>query len=150
MKRTIILTIVLLITASNAAAQSGNKNIAQEFLQRQRAEEEAEAKRDIAALDRVLHEDFIFIAANGAVSDKRKFLDDIKADTETAAPKKLEYENFRARAYGKTGIVNYVLVVSGTDKDAKDYANRYQMSVLWTKQKGVWRIINFHSTRVRM
>jgi len=149
MKRIIILTIALLIAAANIAAQTGDKKIEQEFIERHRAEEEAETKGDIAALDRMLSEDFIFIAANGAVSDKQKFLDDVKADTEPAAPQKLAYENFRARVYGKTVIVNYVLVVSGKDKDAKDYANRFQMSVLWAKQKGVWRIVNFHSTRVR-
>jgi len=149
MKRIIILTIALLMTGSNAAAQSSSKNIEQEFMQRHRAEEEAEAKRNIAALDRMFSEDFIFIAANGAVSGKQKFLDDVKADTESAAPQKLDYENFRARVYGKTVIVNYILVVSGKDKNDKDYANRFQMSVLWVKQKGIWRITNFHSTRVR-
>jgi hypothetical protein len=150
MKRIIIFTIaLLLIAASNAAAQKGGKNIEQEFIERQRAEEEVEAKRNIAALDRMLSEDFIFIAANGAVSDKKKFLEDVKADTEPAAPQKIAYENFRARIYGKTAMVNYVLVVSGKDKNEKDYANRFQMSVLWVKQKGIWRIANFHSTRVR-
>lgn len=149
MKRIIILTIALLMTAANAAAQTNSKNIEQEFIRRHRAEEEAETKRDIAALDRMFSEDFIFIAANGAVSGKKKFLDDVKADTAAGAPQKLDYENFRARVYGKTAIVNYVLVVSGKDKNEKDYANRFQMSVLWVKQKGVWRITNFHSTRVR-
>lgn len=149
MKRIIFLTIAMLMAASNNAAQTNGKNVGQEFIERHRAEEEAEAKRDVAALDRMFSEDFIFIAANGAVSDKKKFLDDVKADTEPAAPPKLAYENFRARRYGKTVMVNYVLVVSGTDKNQKDYANRFQMSVLWTKQKGVWRIANFHSTRVR-
>jgi ketosteroid isomerase-like protein len=149
MKQIVILTIALLIAASNAAAQKDGKNIEQEFIARHRAEEEAEAKRDIAALERTFGEDFIFIAANGAVSGKKKFLDDVKTNTEPAAPQKLAYENFRARAYGKTVMVNYVLVVSGKDKNEKDYANRFHMSVLWIKQKGIWRIANFQSTRVR-
>jgi ketosteroid isomerase-like protein len=46
-------------------------------------------------------------------------------------------------------MVNYVLVVGGKDKDGKDTVSRYRMSVLWLKQKGLWRISNFHSTRVR-
>ncbi|MEP7039262.1 MAG: nuclear transport factor 2 family protein [Acidobacteriota bacterium] len=152
MKQIIILTTVFLIAAVlSVAAQSKNKNTEQEFLRLHRAEEEAESKRDIVALDRLLNDDFIFVAANGRVSDKKKFLDEIKGDSEpSSAPQpNLSYEDFKARVYGKTAIVNYVLLVSGKDEAGKDYANRYRMSVVWVKQKGHWRISNFHATRVR-
>ena len=151
MKRIIILTIAFLIAATAVAAQSKNKNIEQEFMRLHRAEEEAESKRDIAALDRLLNEDFIFVAANGSISDKKKFLDEIKGNDEpSSAPQEnLTYEDFKVRVYGKTAIVNYILLVSGKDKDGKDYANRYRMSVVWVKQKRDWRISNFHATRVR-
>ncbi len=152
MKRAIILTTAFLIVAVlSVAAQSKNKNTEQDFLRLHRAEEEAESKKDVAALDRLLNDDFIFVAANGSVSEKKKFLDEIKGDSEPSpAPQpNLSYEDFKARVYGKTAIVNYILLVSGKDKDGKDYANRYRMSVVWIKQKGNWRISNFHSTRVR-
>ena len=150
MKRIILFTIAILLAATNVFAQSKNdKNVEQELLRLHRAEEQAETTRDIAALERLFNDDFIFIAANGAIYDKKKFLEEIKADTAPPAEQKLEYENFKARVYGKTAMVNYVLVVSGTDKDKKDYVNRFQMSVMWIKKKGAWRITNFHSTRVR-
>ncbi|MGC2238434.1 MAG: nuclear transport factor 2 family protein [Pyrinomonadaceae bacterium] len=147
MKRaTIFVIALLLIAATNAFAQT---KLEQEFIERHRAEEQAEAKRDIAALERMFAEDFVFIAANGAIYDKKKFIDEIKADTGTDAPQKLDYENFKVRTYGKTAMVNYVLVVSSKDKDGKDTVSRYRMSVFWLKQKGMWKISNFHSTRVR-
>lgn len=150
MKRAMIFSLgVLIAFAANAAAQSKSAKLEKEFIERHRAEEAAEIKRDIAALDRMFTDDFIWIAASGAVSDKKKFLDDVKADTEPAAPQKLDYENFKVRAYGNTAMVNYILVVSGKDKDNKDYTSRYQMSVLWFKQKKTWTISNFHATRVR-
>jgi len=151
MKRTIIFTITFLLAATSIAAQSkADKNIEQELMRLHRLEEEAETKRDIVALERLLNDDFIFIAADGSIYDKKKFIDEIKADTSTPLQQKLVYENFKARVYGKTAMVNYILVVSGKDKDNKDYTNRYRMSVMWIKQKGVWRITNFHSTRVRV
>jgi ketosteroid isomerase-like protein len=115
-------------------------------------EEEAESKKDIAALDRLLNDDFVFVAANGSISNKKKFLDDVKGESEPASTLQpiLNYEDFKARIYGKTAIVNYVLVVSGKDKDGKDYANLYRMSVVWVKPKTDWRISNFHATRVRV
>jgi len=156
MKRTIILTVVFLIsafliTATTVFAQSQNKNLEQEFMRLQRAEDDAEAKKDVAALDRLFNDDFIFVAANGSTSDKKKFLADVKANDEPSSgpQEKLTYEDFKVRVYGKTAIVNYVLLVSGKDKDGKDFASRYRMSVLWVKQKKDWRISNFHATRVR-
>ena len=151
MQRTIILTIAFLIAANIVTAQSKNKNIEQEFMRLHRAEEEAESLKDIAALDRLLNEDFIFVAANGSISDKKKFLDEIKGNDEPSPTpqENLIYEDFKVRVYGKTAIVNYVLLVSGKDKDGKGYANRYRMSVVWVKQKRDWRISNFHATRVR-
>ena len=151
MKRMIILTITFLITATVVTSQSQNKNIEQEFMRLHRAEDEVESKNDIAVLDRLLNEDFIFVAANGSISDKKKFLDDVKGNDEpsSAPPENLSYEDFRVRVYGKTAIVNYVLLVSGKDKDGKDYANRFRMSVVWVTQKRDWRMSNFHATRVR-
>ncbi len=73
MKRTIILTIAFLIAATAASAQSKNKNIEQEFMRLHRAEEEAESKKDVAAPNRLLNEDFTFVAANGSISDKKNW-----------------------------------------------------------------------------
>jgi hypothetical protein len=72
MKRAIILTITFLIAATIVTAQSKNKNIEQEFMGLHRAEDEAESKKDLVALDRLLNEDFIFVAGNGSISDKKK------------------------------------------------------------------------------
>lgn len=149
MKRTIAMAVAFLIAATTVIAQSQNKSIEQEFMRLHRAQDDAEAKRDIAALDRLFNDDFVWIAANGSISDKKKFLDDVKADVEPSSPQNLTYEDFKVRVYGETAIVNYVLLVSGKDKDGKDFASRYRMSVLWVKQKQDWRISNFHATRVR-
>ena len=152
MKQTIFFAIAFVIAATTVAGQSQNKNVEQEFMRLHRAEEEAEDKKDFVALDRLLNDDFIFVAANGSISDKKKFLDEIKADDEpsSAPQQKLTYEDFKVRVYGKTAIVNFVLLVSGKDKDGKDYANRFRMSVVWVKPNKDWRISNFHATRVRV
>ena len=149
MKRTITLAVTFLISATTVIAQSQGKSIEQEFMRLQRAQDDAEAKRDIAVLDRLFNDDFVWIAGNGSISDKKKFLDDVKADVEPSSPQNLTYEDFKVRVYGKAAIVNYVLLVSGKDKDGKDFTSRYRMSVVWIKQKQEWRISNFQATRVR-
>jgi len=150
MKRTFLLIFALIFFAAvEANTQSKNdKNLAQDLLRLQRLQDEAEGKKDFAALDRIFNDDFIFIAANGKIYDKKTFLNELKVDV-SEPQETLDYEDFTARGYGKTAIVNYVLVIKGKDKDAKEYTNRFRMSVIWVKQNGNWRIANFHSTRVR-
>ncbi len=143
------LMIIAVACANGQSKSNKNKSIEQTLMQLHRSEDEAEAKKDVAALERIFSDDFVFIAANGAFYDKRKFLDEIKSDTEAAPVQTISYENFNTRVYGKTALVNYVLVVSGKDKDEKVYANRYRMSAVWVKQKGNWLMANIHSTRVQ-
>jgi len=148
MKKIWTLTFILLASLS-ISAQTSDK-VTNEFKARQMAQDDAENKKDVAALDRIFADDFIFIAANGSVHDKKKFLDEVKADTEPPSDQKLEYEDFKVRIYGRSvALVNYVLVVPNKDKDGKDTTSRYRMSVLWAKQGKDWRIVNFHATRVR-
>lgn len=148
MKRITIL--VLLILASLSISAQTSDKITGEFKARQQAQDEAENKKDLAALDRIFADDFIFIAGNGSIHDKKKFFDELKADTSPPSDQKLEYEDFKVRLYGKTvALVNYVLVIHDKDKEGKATINRYRMSVLWVKQGKDWRITNFHATRVR-
>jgi ketosteroid isomerase-like protein len=147
MKKIIILSLII-IAALSISAQTPDK-ITAEFKARQMAQDDAENKKDLPALDRIFADDFIFIGANGSVHDKKKFFDELKADTSPPSDQKLEYEDFKVRVYGKTALAGYVLVVPGKDKDGKDTVSRFRMSVLWVKQGKDWRITNFHATRVR-
>ncbi len=154
MKKFLTLVFLFSVAAFSVRAQAsgggGNEKLNAEFLNLQKAQDAAENKKDVGALDRIFNDDFVFVAASGAVYDKKKFLDEIKADAESSSPaQKLDYENFTARSYGKTAIVNYTLAVSSADKEGKPTVSRYRMSVVWVKNKGAWRIANFHSTRVR-
>ena len=149
MKRTISLVVAFVMTATLVAAQSKPTRIEQMFMRLQSAEDEAEAKKDLAALDRLLNDDFIFIAANGTISDKKRFLADVKTSGEPASKEDLAYSDFTVRVYGKTAIVNYVLLVSSKDKDGTDHTDFFRISVVWIKQRKDWRISNFHVTRKR-
>jgi uncharacterized protein (TIGR02246 family) len=148
MKKIIILSLILLASLS-VTAQTPDK-ITGEFKVRQMAQDEAENKKDVAALMRIFADDFVFIGANGSLHDKKMFLDEVKANTEPPSDQQLEYEDFKVRVYGKTvALAGYVLVVPRKDAAGKDTVSRFRMSVLWVKQGKDWRITNFHATRVR-
>jgi ketosteroid isomerase-like protein len=151
MKRILIITVLIVAASSYAQGQSKGdkrKSLEQELMQLQHDEDEAESKRDLAALDRLLSDDFIFTAPNGAISDKKRLIEDVKnADPEVGQT--INYDDVKTHVYGKTAVVNYLLIVKGQDKNGKDYANRYRNTVVWIKQQGHWRMAAIHVSRIR-
>ena len=151
MKRLFITAGLIVAAFSYAQGQAKggeSKSLEQELMRLQRAEDEAESKRDLAALDRLLSDDFIFTAPNGAISDKKKLIEDIKND-EPEAGQTINYEDVKTHAYGKTAVVNYLLIVNGHNKEGKDYINRYRNTVFWVKQQGHWHMAAIHVSRIR-
>ena len=152
MKRVFVIAFLIVVASSYAQGQSKgrhSKSLEQELLQLQRAQYEAEDKKDFAALDRILSDDFIFTAPNGAVSDKKKFIAGVRNDDEPASDQTLTYDEVTTYDYGKTAVVSYLLLVKGRDKDGKDYTNRYRNTVVWVNQQRRWRMAAIHVTRVR-
>lgn len=153
MKRIIVITLLIVAAFSGAQSQSKSaqgKSIEQELMQLQRAEDDAESKRDFAALDRLLSDDFIFTAPNGAISDKRKLIEDVRnEEPEAGGGQTINYDEVKVSVYGKTAVVNYLLIVKGRDKDGKDYINRYRNTVVWVRQQGRWRMAAIHVSRIR-
>ena len=148
-----ILVIAMLTVAVSSDAQGQVKGdrsskLGQELMQLQRAEDDAENKKDVAALDRLLCDDFIFTAPTGAITDKKQLIEDIKGD-ESEAGQTISYDEVKAHDYGKTALVNYLLIVKGQGKDGKEYVNRYRNTVVWVNQGGRWRMAAIHVSRIR-
>jgi len=147
----LLLTVLLTIASTCVQGQSSDSrsnNRAKEFMVLQKAEDDAESKKDIAALDRLLSDDFVFTAPTGAITDKKQFLEGVRND----APEEgqtISYDDATARVYGRTAVVRYLLIVKGRDKNGKDYANRYRNTVVWVKQQGHWRMVAIHVSRLR-
>ena len=152
MKRILIVTVLITVAAwCNAEAQSKggkSKSIEQELMRLQRAADEAEDKKDLAALDRLLTDDYIFTAPGGAVTDKKKLIEEVKNGVPEEG-QTISYEDVKANVYGKAAVVNYRLIVKGRDKDGKDYISRYRNTVVWVKQQGHWRMAAIHVNRIR-
>ena len=151
MKRILVIAVMIFAASSHARGQgkSGkSKSIGQELMQLQHAADEAEDKKDLAALDRLLTDDYIFTAPGGAITDKKQLIAELKNGMPDEG-QTLSYEDVKAHVYGKAAVVNYLLIVKGRDKDGKDYLNRYRNTVVWVKQQGHWRMAAIHVTRIR-
>ncbi len=153
MRQRVILSIALMFVVASyahgqAKARRNADRLAQELMRLQQAEDDAEAKKDLAALDRLLSDDFIFTAPTGAITNKQQLLADIKHD-ESGGGEAISYDEVKAHGYGQTAVVNYLLLVKGQDKDGKDFTNRYRNTVVWVKQQGRWRMAAIHVSRIR-
>lgn len=114
----------------------------------QRAVDEAETKKDFAALDRLLTDNYIFIAPNGITSNKKQLIEDLK-NTEYEGGQTINYDEIKVYDYGNTAVINCLLTVKGQDKDGKDYTNRYRNTVVWIKQRDLWQMAAIHVSRIR-
>ncbi len=130
------------------ARVNGSNSLEQELMQLQHAVDEAENKKDLAALDRLLADSYIFTAPTGAVSDKKQLIEDIR-NAEPEVGQAISYDEIKVYAYGDSAVVSCLLVVTGRDKDGKDYSNRYRNTVTWVKQQNRWRMAAIHVSRVR-
>ena len=151
MKLMIVLTLLMAPTSSYAQGQSKvskSSGLAQELMQLQRAEDDAENKKDVVALERLLSDDFIFTAPTGAITDKKQLIEEIKTG-EAEAGQTISYDEVKAHDYGKSAVVNYLLLVKGVGKEGKEYVNRYRNTVVWIKQQGRWRMAAIHVSRIR-
>jgi ketosteroid isomerase-like protein len=147
-----IVIAILLFVASSVYVQGQPKtagaHLQEELMKLQRAQDDAEEKKDVVALDRILSENFIFTSPSGSLTNKKKFLEEVKADsseTETS----ISYDEIRTFDYGRTAVVNYLLMVKGREKDGKDFTNRYRNTVVWAKERGRWRMAAIHVSRIR-
>ena len=134
--------------SQNAAQPKAGNRLEQELMRLQRAVDEAETKKDFAALDRLLTDGYVFTAPTGAISDKKQLIEDIK-NAEPEAGQTISYDEVKVYDYGDSAVVNCLLVVRGRDKGGKDYTNRYRNTVTWVKRQNRWRMAAIHVSRMR-
>ncbi len=147
----ILLLALMFVVSTAVQGQSKDKqgkNEAKEFMLLQKAADEAENKKDLAALDRLLTDDYIFTAPGGTVIDKKQLIAEVRNDVPEEG-QTIAYDDAKARVYGKAAVVNYLSIVKGRDKDGKDYTNRYRNTVMWVKQQSHWRMTAIHVSRIR-
>ena len=113
--RILLLTAMIFLVSTAVHGQSKanqSKNEASEFMLMQKAADDAENKKDLAMLDRLLTDDYIFTAPGGTVIDKKQLIAEVRKN----APEEgqtVTYDDAKAHIYGKAAVVNYLSIVKG-------------------------------------
>lgn len=130
-----------------ARAEPGGDEVAvrevREFL---REAGENEVRRDRAAAERLLADDFVRTGPHGEVWDKPRMLANFPED-DGAASRTVAFEDERIRVYGDVAVVTGLGVVNGAEKSGRVFKLRNRCTFVLVKSEGRWRAVATHQTR---
>lgn len=150
--RSIFLIVALMIATSYlASGQKRNRDAAlntdakQEVMEAMRRYEEAYGQNNVAALDRILAEDFVFTSSRSIVVTKAQELSDIRSGemkTESAGVDELQ-----VRVRGTAAVVTGRATLKGV-WHGQDFSGQYRVTATWIKEAGHWRLLALHASRI--
>ena len=103
---------------------------------------EAYQRRDVAGLKRILDDDYIFIAPNGQVRTKETVRNFSWPQYE-----RLDVDNIHVRLYGETAVLTAQVTILG-QSPLDGITGIYRNTRVYVRQRGRWRAVSGHSTKV--
>jgi ketosteroid isomerase-like protein len=148
MKR--ILNIVgaaLLLTISSPPARGADtKDVEKAILQMEKDWTAAGIKKDAAAFDRIIADDWVAIDFEGNTINKAAAIADLKSGVSSSTS--VELGELKVRVYGDTAIVNG----SDTEKSTwkgKDSSGHYVWMDVFVKRNGRWQAVSSASVKTK-
>ena len=106
----------------------------------------AQLNADVAAMDKLLSDDFLGITANCEVNTKEQFLDRMRNRALTISTMDMSEE--KIKLVGQVAIVTSMAQVDGTS-DGQPLTGRFRYTRVYQRLPGdMWRITNFEATRI--
>ena len=147
MRRTFVMTILLLTAAPIALAQEQSarrdqrRSVEQVIRQLDHERIQAQIGADAVALDRIYANDFIGIGPSGTVRTKPQVISDFTSGD--LKFQSITTDDVRVRVYGNTAVETGRSIMSGQDK-GKTVPRDNRFTRVWVKQQGRWRLVANH------
>ena len=144
MKRIVLLACAMLTLPGVLAAQ--NQNTVRELTQLNDAYDQAWVRGDVAALERVMADDFTSTSTDGRFRSKAQSLDALRSgDLKITSAKS---DDVVVRMYGNTAVVTGRWIGSGQYKGESWNANERYTSVL-VNRNGRWQYVADHASEIK-
>jgi ketosteroid isomerase-like protein len=130
---------------SKPAAKSDSASVEQTLVQMERDWTQANLKKDTAALDRILADDWVAVDHEGKASTKAQALADLKSGA--SATQSVDLGEMKVRVLGNTAFVTG----SDTEKSAfkgKDTSGKYYWTDVFMQRNGRWQAVASQSAKV--
>ena len=139
MRRTLVITIMVLTTASVAFGQK--QSVEQTIKQVDHDRIQAQIGADTAALDRIYADDFIGVGPSGTVRTKAQVILDFTSGN--LKFQSITTDSVQVRVYGNTAVETGRSTMIGQDK-GKSVPRDNRFTRVWVKQQGHWRLVSNH------
>jgi ketosteroid isomerase-like protein len=107
---------------------------------------EAQVNRDSNALNALVSERFIDTEYDGEVSDKTKFLADIKDPL--FKPTSMDIRDIKVNLFGETAVVTGIYETKGSYQ-GKPYNHYGRFTDTWIRENGKWQCVASHTSLVK-
>jgi ketosteroid isomerase-like protein len=148
MLRTICCSLLLALISVGPAAAQKSKDDSQEtkLLIMEHVWNEAQVNRDARVLDAMLGNEFVNTEYDGEVSDKAKFLADIKDPQ--FKPTILTIQDVKVSMYADTAVVVGIYHTKGTYQN-KPYEHFGRFTDTWIYTQGRWQCVASHTSLLK-
>src|ERR1700756_4856910 len=147
MRRTIVMAVLVLTTASIALGQGPGargdqrKSIEQVIRQLDHERIQAQIESDAAALERICADDFIGVGPSGTVRTKPQVISDFTSDE--LKFQSITTDDVRVRVYGNAAVRTGRSTMNGQDR-GKAVPRDNRFTRVWVKQQGHWQLVLNH------
>ncbi|HTT24108.1 MAG TPA: nuclear transport factor 2 family protein [Candidatus Sulfotelmatobacter sp.] len=145
MLRTISCAIFLAFSAATVAAQQADPRESK-LMVLERLWNEAQVNRDAAALDALVASRFVNTEWDGEISDKQKFLADIRDPH--FKPTQANIQDLKINFFGDTAVVTGIYHTQGTYQGkAYDHVGRFTDT--WVLDQSKWQCVASHTSLLK-
>ncbi|MFZ0732323.1 MAG: nuclear transport factor 2 family protein [Candidatus Sulfotelmatobacter sp.] len=137
--------LLLLLVSSLAIAQQTDPRESR-ILILERLWNEAQVNRDSAALDQLVSSRFVNTEWDGELSDKQKFLEDIKDPR--FKPTAANIQDVKMNFFGDTAVVTGIYHTQGTYQ-GKPYDHVGRFTDTWVLDMGKWQCVASHTSLLK-
>jgi ketosteroid isomerase-like protein len=145
MIRTISCCLLLALSAVSLAAQQADPRESK-IMVLERLWNEAQVNRDSAALDALVSSRFVNTEWDGEISDKQKFLADIKDPR--FKPAQANIQDLKMNFFGETAVVTGIYHTQGTYQ-GKSYDHVGRFTDTWVFDQGKWQCVASHTSLLK-
>lgn len=131
--------------ASAAESTRTGTELPADLVEAVRAYDQATISNDVAALARLVRDDYMLVNSDSTLQDKQSYLKDFTVPGFKLDPYVLEQPMHRV--WGDSALVAGMLHLSWTLK-GEHHARLLRISHVWTRQDGRWRMAYTQLTRV--
>ena len=126
-------------------AQTQTERVEQELITLEQQWGDALVKPDLAFLDRILAEDYLFTSPEGEVLTKAQMVAGLKSGEDVVSS--VVNLDMKVRVYEDAAVVTGHSIYRETVK-GKDISGEYRWTDTWIKKGGRWQCVADHASRV--